>query len=123
MAKTKGRTTAALRKPGEHGINLDVPGTALAAQAAERIEWHNRTIAALSEELKGIPAKDSADLTTADDWRRDARRREIARQLLGHQEYARFLSFLQRHLEPRRVYRLSLTDLSALEIMPTIPRS
>jgi hypothetical protein len=77
-----------------------------------------RTAAAVADELKGLPAKDAGDLAKAADWQQEARRRDLQRNLQSHEEYARFLDFVKRHLERRRIYRLSLVDLSTLEITP-----
>ena len=36
----------------------------------------------------------------------------------GHEERARFLDFVRRHLNPTRTYRLSLRELEQFEITP-----
>ena len=102
----------------ERGINLDVRGTALIEQASERISWHTRNAATFAAELKTI---DAATERTADglhELQQNARRSELTRLVRAHEEHARFLKFVKRHLVARRVYRLNLTDLTYLEIMP-----
>lgn len=41
--------------------------------------------------------------------------------MLGHEEYARFLTFVKRHLNRRQTYRLGMADLDVLEITPKVP--
>jgi hypothetical protein len=115
MKQSKARKAAS----GIHdrGINLDVRGSALAEQAAERIAWHRQNAARIKEELNRIAADTSGETTPAD-WRHDARRTELTRLMLGHEEYARFLTFVKRHLKREQVYRLGFADLMALEITP-----
>jgi hypothetical protein len=114
--RTKAPATAS--RVQERGINLDVPGAALARQAAERIAWHNGNAARIRSELSRLPAERPGEERPADDWKYSARRTELTRLMLGHEEYARFLTFVRQHLKRRHVYRLTLTDLAALEIMP-----
>lgn len=102
----------------EEGISLEVPGTALVEQIAERIAWHNRGATDLGEELEAIRKLNVAELASAEFMRLDMRRRELARELLEHEERARFLDFLRRHLNPTRTYRLSLSELEQFEITP-----
>jgi hypothetical protein len=52
------------------------------------------------------------------DQQRKARRTEVQRPMFGHEEYARFLGFVKRHLKRGQVYHLSLVDLDQLEITP-----
>ena len=77
----------------EHGVNLDVLGRALIAQADERIKWHKQTAAVMAAELKAMPPDAAPD--TANEWRQ--RMQNIVRT---------------------RRYRLGLTDMSLLEITP-----
>lgn len=101
----------------EYGIRLDVLGKALIAQAGERIAWHKRTAAGLADELKSmtLPPGPPADIKN---WKQWTRRTEVERQRASHQERARFLTFVARHLVRGRTYRLSLSDLSQFEIKP-----
>ena len=100
----------------ERGINLDVPGRALIAQADERIKWHKHSADVLAAELKSLAIKATA-AGFADEWKLQMRRSDAERKMNGHQ-YARFLTFVRRHIVARRLYRLGLTDMSNLEIMP-----
>jgi hypothetical protein len=121
MTHTKARTTGQRKPPlslWDRGINLDVPGPALVAQAAERIAWHERNAAMMRAELERLPVKVPGEDSLAEEWKRDARRRDLTRLMLGHEEHARFLTFVKRHLRPRRTYHVSLNDMAALEIMP-----
>ena len=116
---TKGSKRNAQETPAtlEHGIHLDVPGKALIAQAGERIAWHKRSAAVLADELKSmtLPPGPPDDIK---DWKQWTRRTEVERKMASHQERARFLAFVARHLVPRRTYRLSLSDLDQFEIKP-----
>jgi len=67
----------------ENGINLEVRGAVLIAQAKQRIAWHKQNAATIAAELRL-----SLD---ADDLREKWRRLEISRQMRGHEENARFL--------------------------------
>ena len=100
------------------GINLEVTGAALAEQARARITWHRQIAAEQSAVLKRIPPENPNELQLTDGWKREARRRELVECVRGHEEHVRFLEFVRRHLERRRIYRLSLQDLSYLEITP-----
>ena len=102
----------------EDGITLEVPGTALVEQIGERIAWHNRSAADLGEEMEAIRQRSQANLESAEFMRLDMRRRELARMMLEHEERARFLDFVRRHLNPARTYRLTLRDLEDFEITP-----
>lgn len=103
--------------PMEKGISLDVPGAALVEQASQRLEWHRRNAAEMTAVLKDLPEIEFGNWT-ADDWKREERRRDLTSKAAGHQEYVRYLEFVRRHIDRRRIYRLSLHDLSFLEIMP-----
>ena len=100
------------------GIKLEVTGAALAAQARERIAWHKGIAADQAVVLKQIPAKNPNELQLSEGWKREERRRELTECIRGHEEHVRFLEFVRRHLQPRRIYRLTLQDLSYLEITP-----
>jgi hypothetical protein len=116
---TKGSKRKAQETPEtmEQGVHLDVPGKALIAEAGERIAWHKRSAAVLAEELKSmtLPPGPPADIKN---WRQWTRRTEVERNMASHQERARFLAFVARHLVRGRTYRLSLSDLSQFEIKP-----
>jgi len=94
----------------ENGINLEVPGSVLITQAKQRIAWHKQNAATIAAELRL-----SLD---ADDLREKWRRLEISRQMRGHEEHARFLTFIASNLKPSVLYRVGLNDLSHFEIMP-----
>ena len=116
---TKGSKRGAYEPPAstERGIQLDVPGRALIAQAGERIAWHERNAAVLAEELKSmtLPPGPPPDIK---DWTQWTRRTDVERKMASHQERARFLAFVARHLVRGRTYRLSLSDLAQFEIKP-----
>jgi hypothetical protein len=101
----------------ERGIQLDVPGRALIAQAAERIAWHKRSAAALATELKSMTVG-SGSLADMNEWSQWTRRSEVERKMASHQERARFLTFVARHLDRGRTYPRSLGDLAQFEIRP-----
>lgn len=111
MAKTKQAATALI----ERGIHLDVPGHALIEQTAERIKWHKRTAETLQMELKSLPQRNSSE---AVEWQLRLRQADLERKLAAHLEFARFLSFVSRHVVARRTYRVGLGDLQFMEIMP-----
>ena len=102
----------------EEGINLEVPGTALAEEVAQRIAWHSRSAADLGEEMEAIRQQSAADLSSTEFLRLDMRRRELAQMMLEHEERARFLDFVRRHLNLTRTYRLTLRELESFEITP-----
>lgn len=102
----------------EHGINLDVLGRAIIAQADERIRWHKRTAGVMEAELNAMTMKPGAPASTADDWKQLSRRTDLQSKIDGHLEYARFLHFIRQNVVRARRYRLGLTDLTMLEIMP-----
>jgi len=102
----------------ERGINLDVLGRAIMAQADERIRWHKRTADAMEAELKAMPMKPGAPASTVEDWKQLSRRTDLQGKIDGHREYARFLDFVRRNIVRDRRYRLGLSDMSLLEIMP-----
>ena len=116
---TKGLKRKAQETPAalEHGIHLDVPGKALIAQAGERIAWHKRNAAVLADELKSMTLS-SGPPHEIKDWTQWTRRTDVERKMASHQERARFLAFVARHLVRGRTYRLSLSDLSQFEIKP-----
>lgn len=103
--------------PLECGIQLDVPGRALIAQATERIAWHKRCAAALAAELKAMTIG-PGPLADMKEWSQWTRRSEVERKMTTHAERARFLAFVARHLVRGRTYRLSLRDLTEFEIKP-----
>ena len=103
-------------KPVELGVNLDVLGRALIAQADERIKWHKQTAAVMAAEVKGMTP--GAEPNTADGMRQRMRRTDLESRINGHLEYARFLTFVRQNIVRTRRYRLGLTDMSLLEITP-----
>src|SRR5258705_5837741 len=110
-SKRKAQETSAAM---EYGIHLDVTGKALIAQAGEHIAGHKRSAAVFAEKLKSmtLPPGPTADIK---DWRQWTRRTEVERNMASHQERARFLAFVARHLVRTRTYRLSLSDLDQFE--------
>src|SRR3954469_23848991 len=100
----------------EHGVHLVVPGTALIAQAEERIRWHRQNASLASKEAADLKADGRA--ASGEEWRHRSRLNDLERRANAHLEYARFLTFLKRHLAPRRRYRLGLSDMATLEITP-----
>ena len=119
------KTARRVKRPGAKkvvgpalGIDVDITGESLAAQALQRIEWHKQMAAEKAAALERIPAQSLNHLGLSTDWRRDERRRELAESVRGHEEHARFLEFVRSHLKPRQIYRLSLQDLTYLEITP-----
>ena len=102
----------------ERGINLDVLGRAIIAQADERIRWHKRTAGMMEAELNAMAMKPGAPASTSEDWKQLSRRTDLQNKIDGHLEYARFLDFIRQNVVRGRRYRLGLTDLSMLEIMP-----
>ena len=103
------------REVTELGVNLIVPGRAVVAQADERIRWHKRSAAAMEAELKLLSDFDNEKL---ENWNKRARCTDLRSKIDGHLEYARFLTFVRTHVARSRTYRLSLSDMSLLEIMP-----
>jgi hypothetical protein len=101
----------------ERGVNLDVHGRAIIAQADDRIQWHKRTAAVMEAELKAM-ALMQAPTGTAEEWKQIMRRTDLEGKINGHLEYARFLGFIRQHIVRGRLYRLGLTDMSLLEIVP-----
>ena len=99
----------------EDGVNLEVPGRALVAQADERIKWHKQTAALMTAELKAMKP---AELNTAEEWRQRMRRTDLESKIHGHLEHARFLTFVRQNIFRTRRYRLGLSDMSPLEITP-----
>jgi hypothetical protein len=102
----------------ERGVNLDVLGKVIIAQADERIRWHKRTAGVMEAELRAMRAKRGAQASIADDWKQVSRRTDLESKIGGHLEYARFLNFVRQNIVRSRRYRLGLTDMSMLEIMP-----
>lgn len=102
----------------EHGINLDVLGRAIIAQADERIRWHKRAAGVMDAELNAMTMKPGAPASSAEDWKQLSRRTDLQSKIDGHLEYARFLNFVRQNIVRDRRYRLGLTDMSTLEIMP-----
>lgn len=102
----------------EHGVNLDVLGRAIIAQADERIRWHKRTAGVMEAELDAITMQPGAPASTSEDWKQLSRRTDLQSKIDGHLEYARFLGFIRQNVVCDRRYRLALADLSMLEIMP-----
>jgi hypothetical protein len=102
----------------EHGINLDVLGRAIIAQADERIRWHKRTAGVMEAELNAMTMKPDAPSSSAEEWKQLSRRTDLQSRIDGHLEYARFLNFVRQNIVRDRRYRLGLTDMSTLEIMP-----
>ena len=112
------RKTAKQATNLERGINLDVLGRSIIAQADERIRWHKRTAGVMEAELKAMTQQPGAPASTPEDWRQVSRRTDLKSKIDGHLEYARFLDFLRKNVVRDRRYRLGLTDMSMLEIMP-----
>lgn len=104
--------------PLEHGIKLDVLGRTIIAQADDRIRWHKRTAGVMEAELKAMAMQAGAPASTAEEWKQVSRRTDLQSKIDGHLEYARFLDFIRQNIVRDRRYRLGLTDLSTLEIMP-----
>ena len=52
------------------------------------------------------------------DWHQLSRRTDLQSKIDGHLEYARFLKFVRENIVRKRRYRLALSDMSLLEIMP-----
>ena len=102
----------------ERGINLDVLGRAIIAQADERIRWHKRSAGVMGAELNAMTMKPGAPASSAEDWQQRSRRTDLQSKVDGHLEYARFLTFVRQNIVRDRRYRLGLTDMSTLEIMP-----
>ena len=102
----------------EEGINLEIAGTALVEELVERIASHQRKVADLSEELGMIRERHTGEPMGADFVRLEIRRREVARSMHDHEERARFLDFVRRHLNPTSTYRLTLRELEAFGITP-----
>jgi hypothetical protein len=102
----------------ERGINFDVPGRAIIAQADERIRWHKRAAGMMEAELKAMPMTPGTPASTPQDWKQLSRRTDLQSKIDGHLEYARFLDFVRRNIVRDRRYRLGLVDMSTLEIMP-----
>ena len=102
----------------QRGVDMDVFGRAIIAQADERIQWHKRTVARMETELKAIAEGPAPAVNSADDWRLAVRKSDLQNKVDAHLEYARFLAFVRKNIVPNRRYRLALSDMSFLEIMP-----
>jgi hypothetical protein len=116
--KEQARNTPRTAPTLERGINMDVLGRAIIAQADERIRWHKRTAEVMEAELKSITAKPSSPDDLKEHLRLISRRTDLQSKIGGHLEYARFLTFVRQNIDRGRRYRLGLTDMSMLEIMP-----
>jgi hypothetical protein len=101
----------------EYGVHLDVLGSALMAQADERIKWHEHVAGVMGEELEALAAAADAQTKVADATTLQ-RRTELEKKITGHREHARFLAFVRQNLVSRKRYRLALIDLDALGILP-----
>jgi hypothetical protein len=112
------RKTKRPAAPLEHGINLDVLGQAIIAQADERIQWHKRTAGMMEAELNAMTMTPDAPASSAENWKQVSRRTDLQSKIDGHLEYARFLDFIRQNIVRDRRYRLGLTDMSTLEITP-----
>ena len=99
----------------EYGLHMIVPGSALIAQADDRIRWHEQNAARDDKEAADLKAQVARD---SDAWQHRSRINDLERRADSHREYARFLTFIKRHLVAKRRYRLNLVDMSTLEIMP-----
>src|SRR6478672_1713711 len=82
----------------ERGINLDVLGRAIIAQADERIRWHKRTAGVMEAELKAMPMTPGAPASSAEDWKQLSRQTDLRSKIDGHLEYARFLNFIRQNI-------------------------
>ena len=72
----------------------------------------------MEAELTAMTMKPGAPASTSEDWKQLSRRTDLQSKIDGHLEYARFLDFIRQNVVRGRRYRLALTDLSMLEIMP-----
>ena len=117
-AATDVRTSSKDSTTPERGINLDVLGRAIVAQADERIRWHKRSAELLQAELKELPLKSGDPASTVSDWKQLARRTDLQTKVNAHLEFARFLGFVRQNIVRDRRYRLALSDMSLLEITP-----
>jgi len=100
----------------ERGVQLEVFGRAIIAQADDRIKWHKQMASTMTAELKAMVPSDAPD--SAEDWKQRMRRTDLESKVGGHLEYARFLTFVRQNIVRTRWYRLGLTDMSLLEITP-----
>ena len=116
--KGEARKTATQATNLERGINLDVLGRSIIAQADERIRWHKRTAGVMEAELSAMTQRPGAAASTPEDWKQLSRRTDLQSKIDGHLEYARFLGFVRQNIVRTRRYRLALTDMAMLEIMP-----
>ena len=114
---TRARKISKQAKALETGVNLDVLGRTIIAQADERIRWHKQTARVMEAELKAITMKPASG-SLSEEWKQTSRRTDLQNKIGGHLEYARFLDFVRRNIVRDRRYRLALSDMSLLEIMP-----
>src|SRR3954463_14855089 len=89
MAMAK-RRDGVVRTPAtpEYGVHLIVPGTALVAQAKERIRWHEQNAALAEKELAHLASL--ANSESGEGWRQRSRINDLRRRADSHHEYARF---------------------------------
>ena len=113
VRKAKVEKPEATTNVREFGVNLEVSGSVLAAQAAARILWHEENAARIKAELTAMTTDESSD-----DWQLVSRRTDLVRLVLTHEDHARFLAFVKQHLKRRRVYRIGFADMMALELTP-----
>ncbi len=113
---TERKTTKSATLP--LGVNLEVSGRAIIAQADERIQWHKRTAARLETELKAMTVRPDAAANIADNWKLAGRKSDLRTKVDAHLEYVRFLTFVRQNIIRDRRYLLALSDMSLLEIMP-----
>jgi hypothetical protein len=102
----------------ERGINFDVFGRAIIAQADERIRWHKKAAGVMEAELSAMTMEPGAPASSAADWKQLSRRTDLQSKIDGHLEYARFLTFVRQNIVRDRRYRLGLADMDTLEITP-----
>src|SRR5436190_4904098 len=107
--KEQARKTPGMTPTLERGINMDVLGRAIIAQADERIRWHKRAAGVMEAELKAITMEPDAPAHSAEDWKVLSRRTDLQGKIDGHLEYARFLTFVRQNIVRDRRYRLALT--------------
>ena len=72
----------------------------------------------MQTELKAMTLQPGAPASSAEDWKQLSRRTDLHSKIDGHLEYTRFLNFVRQNIVRDRRYRLGLTDMSTLEIMP-----
>ena len=72
----------------------------------------------MEAELKTPALAQASKAGNTEEWKQVMRRTDLERMMNGHLEYARFLGFVRQHIVRDRLYRLGLTDMSLLEIVP-----